>query len=182
MSTEAFSTELYKKHLEVALRAHGAQQTPTGLPYAYHFTSVAVEVINAVQCDPIGREEADVAIGCALLHDVLEDTDYDLPSWVNPLIRDGVGALTKDASLSTKREKMRDSLERLRHQPRCVQMVKMADRITNLDPPPQHWDAKKRGAYREEAQTILDALADSSQYLASKLKKRIARYGQYINP
>lgn len=58
-------------------------------------------------------------------------------------------------------------------------MVKLADRISNLQPPPDYWNAEKIGQYREGGRTILNALSASSQYLAKRLKKKIGEYTRY---
>ena len=181
LPNELFSVELYKQHLEVALKAHGTQQTPHGLPYSFHITSVAAEVIAGLHANPMSHDEANVAIGCALLHDVHEDTPHTLDSLINQSIRMGVDALTKNTSLATKPLQMQDSLERLKIQPKCVQMVKLADRITNLNVPPIFWDRSKKIAYRDEAQNILDVLRNSSPYLANRLQSRINDYQDYID-
>jgi (p)ppGpp synthase/HD superfamily hydrolase len=52
------------------------------------------------------------------------------------IVISGVAALTKDETLPSKQEQMIDSLKRLKFEPKCVQMVKLADRITNLAPAP----------------------------------------------
>ena len=67
-----FSQDLYLSALNFAARAHGEQKTPMGLPYIVHVSSVAMEMIAALRAEP-GRDE-DLALACALLHDVLEDT------------------------------------------------------------------------------------------------------------
>jgi (p)ppGpp synthase/HD superfamily hydrolase len=54
--------------------------------------------------------------------------------------------------------------------------VKLADRITNLAPPPAHWDAARISRYREEARQILDALGPAHEPLAQRLSRRIAEY------
>jgi len=41
-------------------------------------------------------------------------------------------------------------------------LVKLADAITNLQPPPVHWSREKRARYREEAIEIYSALKDAS--------------------
>jgi (p)ppGpp synthase/HD superfamily hydrolase len=76
---------------------------------------------------------------------------------------------------------MADSLRRLRDQPREVQLVKLADRITNLAPPPAHWSADKRRAYRAEAVTIADTLGDASPTLQARLRARIAAYAAFVD-
>ncbi|MFA6145022.1 MAG: HD domain-containing protein [Sulfurimonas sp.] len=181
MPSELFSTAVYKNALAFALRAHGEQKTPDGLPYSFHITSVALEMINSLSQHRIAYDEANVAIACALLHDVLEDTkttmgtaSIDIPDIISVL--HGVNALTKDTSLPTKQEQMQDSLKRLQEQPKCVQMVKLADRITNLAPAPAYWNEEKRRNYVKEAQEILDALRGCNPYLEAKLQYRIDHY------
>jgi len=48
----------------------------------------------------------------------------------------GVSALSKDEAVPKEKE-LEDSLHRIREQPAEILMVKLADRITNLQPPPQ---------------------------------------------
>jgi len=88
-----------------------------------------------------------------------------------------VSALTKDPSLG-KPTAMRDSLNRILRQPAEVAMVKLADRITNLAPPPPQWTAEKVSAYRAEAVLIADTLGAASAGLAARLRQRIERYGR----
>lgn len=174
--TSQFDMMHYKKHLAIALKAHADQKTPHGLPYAYHILSVAGEIISAIEADRLTIRQADVAIGCALLHDVLEDTDYDLKSdEIDDEIMLGVEALTKNFALP-KEEQMADSLRRLKQLPDYIQMVKIADRITNLDPPPPHWDENKIRRYAEEATLIKDTLRNSKLFLWEKLDSKISEY------
>ena len=55
-------------------------------------------------------------------------------------------------------------------------MVKLADRITNLEPAPPHWNAEKRAKYRVEAQEIHDALREAHSALAARIREKIAQY------
>jgi (p)ppGpp synthase/HD superfamily hydrolase len=57
-------------------------------------------------------------------------------------------------------------------------MVKMADRITNLQPPPKHWDQEKILQYKQEARLIHDYLKDANKYLADRLKQKIGSYNK----
>ena len=181
---ELYSTKIYKDSLAFALQAHGEQKTPNGLPYAFHIVSVANEIINSLSVHPIFYDEANVAIACALLHDVNEDTDTKvtkesikfIDNDIIDLVVDGVQALTKDTILPSKQEQMRNSLERLKQMPHCVQMVKLADRITNLAPAPAFWNKDKRKAYVDEAKFILRELGVSNIYLADKLQSKIDNY------
>jgi guanosine-3',5'-bis(diphosphate) 3'-pyrophosphohydrolase len=178
-SRAPFCQQTWKRALAIAARAHGNQKTPHGYPYVLHLTSVAMEVMAAIVPDGMGEDEANLALQCALLHDVLEDTpwstaDLKREGLAEPVIA-GVRALTKDSALP-KSEQMADSLRRLCEQPAAVQRVKLADRITNLDPPPGHWTAEKIRAYADEAALILQTLQSASPSLARRLEARLADY------
>jgi (p)ppGpp synthase/HD superfamily hydrolase len=121
----------------------------------------------------------DLAVQCALLHDVVEDAGVSLAEVAEHFggpVAAGVGALTKNDRLATKEEQMQDSLERIRQQPHEVWMVKLADRITNLQPPPQHWAPAKIRAYHAEARQIHAELALGCPILAERLAGKIDRY------
>ena len=178
-----FSQENYIEILNFAAIAHGEQKTPKDLPYIAHITCVAMEVINACEKSSLDEEKANLAISCALLHDVIEDANitYDeLYMKFGEKVANGVEALTKDKTLASKQEQMKDSIERLLTQPYEVQMVKLADRITNLGIPPKHWDNEKIIAYKKEASFILSCLSNSNIYLAKRLKEKIENYSNYI--
>ncbi len=178
-----FSQENYIEVLNFTAVAHGEQKTPKGLPYLAHITCVAMEVINACEKSNLDEEKSNIAISCALLHDVIEDANitYDeLYVKFGEKVADGVGALTKDKTLASKQEQMKDSIERLLAQPYEVQMVKLADRITNLGIPPKHWDNEKIKKYQKEAGFILSCLGNSNIYLAKRLEEKIENYNSYI--
>ncbi len=179
-----FSQENYIEVLTFAALAHGEQKTPKGLPYLAHITCVAMEVINACEKSSLDEEKANLAISCALLHDVIEDANitYDeLYTKFGENVANGVEALTKDKTLPSKQEQMRDSIERLLTQSYEVQMVKLADRITNLGTPPKHWDIEKMKKYQKEASLILSCLGNSNIYLSNRLKEKIENYNKYID-
>jgi len=182
---ELFSVEFFKENLAFALMAHGEQKTPHGLPYSMHLLSVAGEVINALCVEPLSFDENNVAIACALLHDVNEDTSTTITKETHlagnsEVIAKGVAALTKDKTLPSKEAQMRDSLEQLKKRQNCVAMVKLADRITNLGIPPKHWDDAKKRKYLEEAKLILQELGYAHAYLAMKLQGKIEAYQFYL--
>ena len=95
-------------------------------------------------------------------------------------VANGVLALTKDETLTTKREKMLDSLHRIKQQPQEVWVVKMADRFANLGEPPVYWKAEKVKAYRDEARIILDYLAEADEVMAERLEGKIGDYEKYL--
>lgn len=178
---EMFCPETYKQTLRSAALAHEGQLMPSGAPYMVHVNSVAMEVIQSLYAEPMSFDEGTLAICCALLHDTIEDTGMQtahLQDFGDDVV-DGVRALTKDKALD-KEASMRDSLARLKKEPLAVQRVKLADRISNLDPPPRYWDVAKCRAYQQEARVILDELHGASDYLANRLERKIADYDRHI--
>ncbi len=137
---EAWSPEIYDRAWRFAAAAHLGQKLPgTDLPYAVHVALVCMEVMAALRAEP-GWDE-DLAVQCALLHDVVEDTAVsgeEVRATFGASVAAGVLALSKDPALP-RSEQMADSLRRIREQPREVWLVKLADRITNLAPPPSYW-------------------------------------------
>src|SRR5688572_30488935 len=165
-----FSQELYKRALDFAAAAHGDQKVPgTNHPYVTHLAKVAMEIIAA--CEAEQELDADLAVPCALLHDSIEDagvTRDQIRAAFGDRIADGVQALTKNASLP-KEAQMQDSLDRIKREPRAVWAVKLADRITNLEPPPHYWNLEKKKRYQEEARQIRDQLGAASPFLAARI-------------
>lgn len=151
--------------------------------YLVHLGNVAMEVMWALQHEQEGQVDGNLALQCALLHDCLEDTSASHAQLVQQFgfaVADGVQALTKDSRLPDKAEKMADSLRRIQLQPREVGMVKLADRINNLEHPPYYWDNTKILAYRDEAALILQELRHCSSVLATRLSKKIAEYPNFL--
>ncbi len=175
-----WSQDSYLKAYRFAAEAHEGQLFPgTNISYLMHLSFVTMEVIAALAYHP--EANGDLAVQCALLHDVLEDTAVSAESVKETFGSDvlhGVSALTKDKSLP-KKASMADSLARIQQQPNEVWMVKLADRISNLAKPPSHWDSEKIVAYRQEAIQIYDALSDASDFLAKRLNERIEAYQKY---
>lgn len=176
-----WSQDLYARAWRFAARAHHGQSLPDSeLPYIVHVALVTMELMAALRAEP-GRDE-DLAVQCALLHDVVEDTDVsieEVEARFGPAVARGVLALSKDATLPGD-QRMADSLRRIREQPREMWMVKLADRITNLAPPPSYWTRAKIAAYRAEAVDILQALAEASPTLAERLALKIEAYGAFL--
>lgn len=174
-----WSPERYLAAWRFAQRAHLGQTVPgTEISYLAHVGAVAMEICAALaRRDDVA--DPDLAVQCALLHDTVEDTDVtveDLGAAFGAAVAAGVSALTKDPGAGDKAAQMADSLERIREQPAEIWMVKMADRITNLAPPPAHWDAAKIERYRIEAESIRAALAAACPVLGDRLAKKIAAY------
>ena len=73
---------------------------------------------------------------------------------------------------------MNDSLKRIKLLRPEVWAVKLADRITNLQPPPPHWSKERKIIYRHEARLIVSELRDGNEYLARRLEEKIEEYGR----
>lgn len=166
-----------------ASRVHKDQRVPgTDISYINHIGSVSMEVMAAIADDPSCTDNPDLAVLCALLHDTIEDTEATFETVAlrfGDAVAQGVLALSKDKTLPGKTAQMADSLARIKAQPKEVWMVKLADRITNLQPPPAHWSREKAGAYRDEASVILEALGPANITLARRLRHKIEHYGRY---
>jgi (p)ppGpp synthase/HD superfamily hydrolase len=173
-----WSQELYIKAFKFAAEAHKKQKVPgSDLPYIVHTNLVSMEIMAALTVED--DLDGNLAIQCALLHDVIEDAEIKYDSLKNEFgikVADGVKALSKNDTIESKKERMIDSLERIKKQPKEIWMVKMADRITNLQPPPSHWDQEKISRYKEEAKLIYDNLKDANKFLADRLKQKIEGY------
>ena len=188
MNQPNWSMEALKKAWELSTRAHDGQKYGGGsageqVEYLNHIGTVIFEVMNALQHET--DLNADLALQCAALHDVIEDSEVtyeEVEQLFGKRTADGVSALTKDESLPTKREQMEDSLRRIKLQPREVWMVKMADRITNLYMPPFYWNDDKRRKYQQEAMLIYEELKTGSDFLAQRLKTFIDDYERFFDP
>jgi len=181
--TALWNPETYHLALRFAAERHSGQTVPgTSLPYLVHVTSVAAEVMRGIALEPV--ENPDLAIGCALLHDVLEDTKTkfdEVSASFGADIAGGVAALSKN-KLLPKTAQLEDSLARIRARPMEVWVVKLADRIVNLQPPPKHWDGAKRRAYQTEARRIHEALASAHGVLGHRLAEMIEAYSAFLDP
>jgi guanosine-3',5'-bis(diphosphate) 3'-pyrophosphohydrolase len=160
---------IYQETLKYAAAKHVSadQKIPgTDLPYVVHLSNVAMEIMLA----GFNTEKFDLAfaVQVALLHDTLEDTETNYPELAARFgvdIADAVQALTKNKNLP-KKDQMTD----------CLQRIKLADRITNLQPAPLHWDQEKRKKYKEEAGLILKELKIGNSFLANRLAEKINQY------
>lgn len=190
-----FSPDLYHRALRFAAQAHGEQRLPgPPLPYVVHLTGVAMEVMAAALAPPAAETAGappfplQLAALCALLHDTVEDTEVTsaaVEREFGPAVASIVSALSKDPRLP-KAERMGDSLRRIAALPgelaRAAAIVKLADRITNLQPPPAHWPGEKRAAYQAEARLILAELGPLCRWpqLAQRLDEKIQAYSEFL--
>lgn len=124
--------KLIRKAFDIALDAHKDQRRKTGEPYIYHPIEVAKIVANEIG---LGA----TSIACALLHDVVEDSDYtyeDLRKLFGEKIANIVNGLTKISvmnhqNISIQSENYRKLLLTLSEDFRVI-LIKIADRLHNM--------------------------------------------------
>ena len=179
---KSWNQDEYLKAWNFASAIHNNQKLPgSDIPYINHLGLVVMESTAAITNESI--KDPNLLVLCALLHDSIEDTSTTYEE-INELfginIADGVLALTKNTDLPSKPEQMKDSISRIQKQPKEVWMVKLCDRITNLQPPPKHWNKEKITNYQNEARLILEKLGEASQFLSARLKIKIIAYDQYL--
>ena len=172
---------LYQAAIKFAGEKHKDQLVPgTSSNYLMHLSSVAMEILVAYQREP--NFEVEIAVQLALLHDTVEDTDTsleDIEFEFGRKVAKGVSALSKDESLGSKDKMMDDSLQRIRQAYAEVGLVKLADRITNLQEPPAYWDRLKIEKYGQEAEKIYTALRGKNSYLDARLLEKIKNYQKF---
>lgn len=124
--------KVIRKAFDIALDAHKDQRRKTGEPYIYHPIEVAKIVANEIG---LGA----TSIACALLHDVIEDSEYsyeDLKKIFGKKIADIVNGLTKISvmnhqNISVQSENYRKLLLTLSEDFRVI-LIKIADRLHNM--------------------------------------------------
>lgn len=124
--------KLIRRAFDIALDAHKDQRRKTGEPYIYHPIEVAKIVANEIG---LGA----TSIACALLHDVIEDSEYtyeDIKKIFGVKIADIVNGLTKISvmnhqNISIQSENYRKLLLTLSEDFRVI-LIKIADRLHNM--------------------------------------------------
>lgn len=125
--------KLIRKAFEVAVDGHKYQRRKSGEPYILHPIAVAKIVAHKIGLDA-------VSIASALLHDVVEDTEYtieDIKETFGDTIAKIVKGLTKisnisrDTDVSLQAENFRKMLLTLNDDVRVI-LIKIADRLHNM--------------------------------------------------
>ncbi|KQC33746.1 MFS transporter [Nonlabens sp. YIK11] len=136
ISYQALSNDdkkLIRKAFDIAVEAHAPQRRKSGEAYIFHPIAVAKIVAKQIGLDA-------TAIAAALLHDVVEDTQYtlaDIEELFNPTIARIVDGLTKimhlknEADISSQAENFRKMLLTLNDDVRVI-IIKIADRLHNM--------------------------------------------------
>src|SRR5258708_5377110 len=117
--------------VEFATAHHGDQRRKTGVPYLEHLLEALQILVEGA-----GVTSSDVLVA-AVLHDVVEDTPCmlaDVAAEFGPRVAELVGWVTiPDAGPGEDRQAVRQAhLRRLRDAPRDARLVKLADRMSNV--------------------------------------------------
>ena len=141
---EAQDLEAVDKAFYFAVEAHKNQRRRSGEPYIYHPIEVATIAANDIG---LGR----TSIICALLHDVVEDTQYtldDIKEMFGEKVSRVVDGLTKfdkmEGAESMQAENFKKIITSLTYDVRVV-LIKLSDRLHNmrtLDSMPKHKQLK----------------------------------------
>ena len=112
-------TPLTKKALRISFDAHKNQVDKSGMPYVYHPFHLAEQM------------EDEYSVCVALLHDVVEDTDYTLTDLIEAgfpaPVTDAIALMTHDDAVP-----YMDYVKKLRNDP-IARAVKLADLRHNSD-------------------------------------------------
>ncbi|MQY07197.1 HD domain-containing protein [Actinomadura macrotermitis] len=150
-----------------ARRWHGDQERPTGAPYTEH-------LLEALEVQARGAGVTDPAVLAAtLLHDVVEDTAAtvaEVEAGFGERVAELVDWVTKPPAAGQGRQAKRAAkaayLRRLRDAPPDAILVKLADRVSNV----QTLDAMPRdfqGRYYAETVTYIMPLAAAEPWYAA---------------
>lgn len=127
-------SSLVEQSLRVAAQAHRHQfRKATYIPYFTHPAAVALILLQNGFSD-------DVILATALLHDVIEDTDFSLAQLQAEFpapIPEYVAALTErkrasDGSMRPWLDRKQESIDHLTDAPLAVRAVALADKLHNL--------------------------------------------------
>ncbi len=162
--TDKVDKKEIRKAFNLAVEAHKTQRRKSGEPYIYH--PIAVAHIAAKE---IGL--GTTSIICALLHDVVEDTDYtlkDIEKLFGKKVSKIIDGLTKiqdvfDKNVSMQAENFRKMLLTLSDDVRVI-LIKLADRLHNM----RTLDAMKKPKQLK--------IASETLYLYAPLAHRLGLY------
>lgn len=157
-------TKIIKKAFTVSNEAHRDMRRKSGEPYIYHPLDVAILCVEEIG---LGT----TSIVSALLHDVVEDTDWeleDIEREFGPKVGQIIDGLTKISGVfeygsSQQAENFRKMLITLSDDVRVI-LIKLADRLNNmrtLDSMPRHKQLK---------------IASETKYLYAPLAHRLGLY------
>lgn len=135
----ASKLSLLERAIEIAVKAHAGQKEKNGVPYVFHPLRLMLQ------------QKTDETRIAAVLHDVVEDTDWTIDDLRKEGFPDRVLKAVESLTRSPD-ESYDEYLQRARSNPISIQ-VKMTDLKDNLNlrriPEPGPKDFKRRGKYKK---------------------------------
>jgi len=155
-------------HFAAARHVHQRRKGEAAEPYMNHLTEVADLVAQATRAtDP-------EVIIAAVLHDTVEDaktTLGELKAQFGERVAELVGEVTDDKSLP-KQDRKDLQVEHAAHASRGAQIIKLADKTSNLrslaTSPPTGWSDERRQEYVDWAGRVVDVCRPASPWLADQ--------------
>lgn len=157
---------LIRKAFDLAVKQHSDMRRKSGEPYIYHPLAVAQIAVDEIGLGP-------TSVVCALLHDVVEDTDVtleDIKSMFGEKVATIIDGLTKisgvmlDNNSNIQAENFRKMLLTLSDDVRVI-LIKLADRLHNM----RTLDSMKREKQLK--------IAAETLFLYAPLAHRLGLYG-----
>lgn len=138
---------LVRRAYEVASEAHAGQtrNASGGRPYIDHPVAVAAQLVE--------HGFSDEVLAAALLHDVVEDSDLEVPDIREAggsRVAELVAVLSDDESLDSYEERKREHRERVEAAGPDALAIYVADKLTNVE--------MMRDAYAEKGEEIAEEL------------------------
>lgn len=149
---------LLLKALHFAAQKHKDQRRkdPAASPYINHPIEVAETLWR------IGGVRDMTTLVAAVLHDTIEDTEttpQELEAEFGPEVRTVVEEVTDDKHLSWQ-DRKRLQIERAKHKSPQAKLVKLADKICNVQDiakaPPAGWSPERQRKYIDWARAVVD--------------------------
>jgi (p)ppGpp synthase/HD superfamily hydrolase len=148
----------------------------TSEPYINHLIEVAHLVADA-------NPEPDVnLVIAALLHDAIEDVGVSKEEIANRFgddVAELVAEVTDDKSLP-KKERKRLQVENAPKKSARAQVIKLADKISNvqamISSPPADWDSQRRKEYVEWAARVVAGLSAPNPALKQKFESLVEQF------
>ena len=161
-----------------AAEKHAAQRRKGGAaePYVNHLLEVARLVADALD------EPDEPLVMAALLHDTLEDTNTTYDELIREFgddIASLVAEVTDDKTLP-KAERKRLQIEHARTRTRRAQVIKLADKISNLRSlalsPPTGWDEARKLEYLDWSRQVVAGLPEPNAKLLAEFERMSRQY------
>jgi guanosine-3',5'-bis(diphosphate) 3'-pyrophosphohydrolase len=174
------SVQLVLDAAHYAAQKHASQRRKgqSAEPYVNHL----IEVAHLVST--VAPEQDTNLVVAALLHDTIEDTGITALELVERFgldVADLVVELTDDKSLP-KAERKRLQIEHAPNMSARAQVIKLADKISNLRAvlasPPADWGYERKKEYFEWGKKVVEALSQPNPILKAEFEKTYRRFGE----